>query len=755
MTALTYRFAHCGWSILLAVLFAGPGQAGEAADPSRLTLERIFDSRELVGESLSARWTDDGDGYLTLESSTAAAGGRDIVRHDAQSGEHRVLVSAARLVPSGESAPLAIDDYAFSDDQTLVLIYSNSKRVWRTNSRGDYWTLDLASHELRKLGGDAPPASLRFAKLSPTARHVAYVRENNLYVEDLVTRQITALTSCGNRQIINGAFDWVYEEELGLQDGFAWSPDGTSIAYWQIDTSGVPEFTLVNNLDGLYPRLTQFAYPKVGQQNSACRVGVLSVAGGATRWLDVPGDPREHYLARLNWTPDSRQILLQQLNRRQNTNRVFLADAASGQVAPVLIEQDEAWIDVNDELQWLDQGQRFAWISDRDGWRHIYLVRREGGELSLATPGNHDAVQLLHVDERDRSLYVLASPDNPTQRYLYRVGFDGNGFERLTPADQGGWHQYQISPNGRWAIQQRSAADSPPVSELVALPQHTTHRVLVDNAELGKRFRALRISPAEFFRVEIEPGVALDGWCLKPHDFDSSKKYPLLVYVYGEPAGQTVTDRWSGRNWLWHLMLTQQGYVVMSFDNRGTPAPRGRDWRKAMFHKLGILGPADQAAALTKILADRPYLDPTRVGIWGWSGGGSSSLHAIFRFPHLYQTAMAIAPVPNRRYYDTIYEERYMGLPGDNPDGYLQGSAINFAHQLQGNLLLVHGTGDDNCHYQGTEALIHELVRLNKPFTMMAYPNRSHSITEGAGTTRHLRELLTRFLLENLPPGGR
>jgi dipeptidyl-peptidase 4 len=266
-------------------------------------------------------------------------------------------------------------------------------------------------------------------------------------------------------------------------------------------------------------------------------------------------------------------------------------------------------------------------------------------------------------------------------------------------------------------------------------------------------WRVKKIAPAEFFRVEIEPDVRLDAWCLKPPDFDPAKKYPLLVYVYGEPAGQTVVDRWSGRNWLWHLMLSQRGYVVMSFDNRGTPAPRGRVWRKAMFHKLGILGPADQAAALEKVLAARPYLDSQRVGIWGWSGGGSSSLHAIFKYPELYQTAIAIAPVPNRRYYDTIYEERYMGLPGDNPEGYQLGSAINFAHQLRGNLLLVHGTGDDNCHYQGTEALMNELVRLNKPFTMMAYPNRSHSISEGANTTLHLRSLLTRYLAEHLPPG--
>ena len=336
-------------------------------------MSRIYESQRFCGSGIFGTLVQDGNGYLTLESSPAAAAGRDIVLHDAESGEATVLVSAARLVPPGESTPLAIDDYAFSDDQSLVLIFTNSKRVWRANTRGDYWVLDRASHELRKLGGDAPPASLMFAKFSPTARHVAYVRENNLYVEDLASHQITALTASADRHIINGTFDWVYEEELSLRDGFEWSPDGTAIAYWQLDTTGVPEFTLVNNTDGLYPKLTTFAYPKVGQQNSACRVGIIPATGGETRWLNVPGDPRDHYLARLAWTQDSRNVLLQQLNRRQNANRVLLADPRTGQVTDVLTEHDEAWVDVDDEFHWLAQGQRFTWISDRDGWRHVYF----------------------------------------------------------------------------------------------------------------------------------------------------------------------------------------------------------------------------------------------------------------------------------------------------------------------------------------------------------------------------------------------
>jgi dipeptidyl-peptidase-4 len=734
-------------------LFAVQGSAGEKEDPSLLTVAGIYDSKEFEPERFSARWLEDSSGYLTLESSKDPAGGRDIVQHDPGTGDSEILVSAAHLVPPGESAPLGIDGYALSKDRSLVLIYTNSKRVWRRNTRGDYWVLDRASRELRKLGGDCLPSTLMFAKFSPNGRYAAYVRQNNIYLEDLRDGEIQPLTTSGSDQIINGTFDWVYEEEFHLRDGFAWSPDGRSIAYWQINTRGVREFPLVNETDGLYPRLSSFAYPKVGQRNSVCRVGVIDVKSRKSRWLGVPGPSRNHYIARMAWAADSAEVLLQQLNRLQNTNQVMLADVGTGQVKTILPERDEAWVSVHDELKWFSEGKQFTWLSERDGWRHVYLVSRSGKRIKLATPGDYDVIKLLHVDEKQGLLYFLASPDDPTQRYLYRVRLDGTGMEWVTPAAQTGTHDYQISPDTRWAIHTRSSFDSPPTVELVELSKHERVRTLVKNKRLRKRVGKLKRGPTKFFRVGIGDGVHLDGWCIKPPDFDAKGKYPLIVYVYGEPAGQTVLDRWGGKSFLWHLMLAQRGYLVMSFENRGTPAPRGRAWRKAIYRQVGILAPADQAAALKKVLAERDYVDPDRVGVWGWSGGGSMSLNAIFKYPDLYKTAIAVAPVSNQRYYDTIYQERYMGLPGDNVDGFLKGSPINFAHQLKGNLLIVHGTGDDNCHYQATEALINELVRYNKPFTMMAYPNRTHSIREGRNTTRHLRELMTRYFEENLPPG--
>jgi dipeptidyl-peptidase-4 len=741
--------------LLIVALPSATRAADEKEDPSLLSAARIFASKELDPQPFSARWLDNSSAYVTLEASPGTTGGKDIVAWEPESGEKQIMVPAARLVPPGKSAPLAIDGYAFSRDRSLVLIYTNSKRVWRRNTRGDYWVLDRASHELRQLGGDAQPSTLMFAKLSPTGLHAAYVRENNIYLEDLRSHEITPLTTSGGDEIINGTFDWVYEEELGLRDGFAWSPDGKRIAYWQIDTHGVREFTMINNTDGLYPRFVRFKYPKVGQRNSLCRVGVVGIDDRTTRWLQVPGDPREHYIARMAWAGNSDEIILQQLNRLQNTNRVMLANAQSGSVKSVLTERDDAWVSVHDELMWLADGGRFTWVSERDGWRHGYLASRDGQTIACATPGDYDVIRLLHVDEQRGWLYFLASPDNPTRKYLFRTRLDGSELTRVTPTGEGHWHEYDISPNGRWAIHTWSSFGMPPRTELIELPWHKTVRLLVDNGAVGKHLAKLRQCRHEFFRVDIGDGVELDAWCILPPGLDPRKKYPLLIYVYGEPAGTTALDRWGGKGYLWHLMLAQRGYVVMNFENRGTPAWRGRDWRKCVYRKVGILAPADQAAALKTVLSERKYLDRERVGIWGWSGGGSMSLNAIFKYPDLYQTAMAVAPVPNQRLYDTIYQERYMGLPGDNVEGYSKGSPINYAHQLKGNLLIVHGSGDDNCHYQGTEKLINELIRHNKQFSMMAYPNRSHSIKEGPNTSRHLRALLTHYLMQNLPPGPR
>ena len=743
------------WLGLVLLLGALPVVAADKTNSPLLTVKRIFDSGEFGGDGFSARWLEDSSGYTTFESSKESSGGRDLVRHDPKTGAKEILIPASDFVPPGASSPLGLDDHIWSKDKSRLLLFTNSKRVWRTNSRGDYWVLDRSSHELFKLGGDALPSTLMFAKFSPDGQRVAYVRERNIYVQDLQSRRITALTTNDSPDIINGTFDWVYEEEFFLRDGFRWSPDGRFIAYWQLNTEGVREVPLVNNTDGLYPTTKLIKYPKTGEMNSSCRVGAIELATGQTRWMEVPGDPRNHYIFDLEWPEGSKEIFLQQLNRLQNTNCVMLADPVTGKVKTILTDGDAAWVEGHQSLKWIGGGKRFVFWSERDGWQHLHLAKRKNGKLKLSTPGDYDVTDLVHVDEKDEWLYFMASPENPTQRYLYRSRFSGRQRERVTPAGQSGTHSYQVSPDGRWAFHTRSTFDQPPVKEFISLPDHKQVRVLSENKKLKDRLAELKLPTTEFFRVPVAEGVELDAWCIKPPDFDATKKYPLLIYVYGEPAGSTVKDAWGGSSHLWHLMLAQQGYLVMSIDNRGTDTPRGRAWRKSIYRQVGILASQDQAAALKKVIETRPYVDAKRIGIWGWSGGGSMTLNALLRHPDLYQTGISIASVPNMRFYDTIYQERYMGLPAENADGYRNGSPLTFASQLKGNLLLIHGTGDDNCHYQGVETLVNEFIRHNKPFRMMSYPNRSHSISEGANTTLHLRELMTSFLHEKLPAGAR
>ena len=726
-------------------------------DTSRqLTVERIFSAEEFQEEKLAmTTWSKLGAAYFTLKGSKATGEGQDLVRLDAASGTEEVVVPAGAFIPPGESKPLSVDGFAFSADESKLLIYTNSRRVWRLNTRGDYWVLDVATRELKKLGGDAAPSTLMFAKFSPDASHVAFVRAHNLYVQDLRDMHILALTTDGSARLVNGTADWVNEEELMIRDGYRWSPDGKSIAFWNFDTTGVEDFHLIDNTKGTYPVVTSFPYPKVGKVNSASRAGVVSSAGGEVRWLDIPGDPREHYLPQMEWTTDGTAILIQQMNRLQNINRVMLWDVKTSSIRTILAETDPAWLENENPVRWLNKGKDFLWLSERSGWRQVYRAGVDNGAIFPVTIGEFDVLKVEAIDEIHGWLYFAASPDNPTQRYLYRVPLEGRKQggvkpERLSPLNQRGWHSYDVSPDANWAIHKYSTFTTPPVVELIRLADHSTVRLLTDNAKLKEKLAQLDRPAAEFFRVDIGDDILLDGWCLKPPSMNPNGKYPLLFYVYGEPHGQTVQDSWQGSRGLWHWMLAQQGFLVASVDNRGTNTPRGREWRKCVYRTIGMIASEEQAAAARALLKRWSFADSGRVGIWGWSGGGSMSLNAIFRYPDLYHTAIAVAPNADQLLYDTVYQERYMGLPADNADGYRLGSPITYAPHLKGNLLLVHGTGDDNGHYQGTEMLINELIAHNKRFSVMPYPARSHAINEGKNTVSHFYSLMTNYLREQL-----
>ena len=715
------------------------------ADKSQLTLNRIYGGDEFKTSTKGFRWHT-GSEYTALEDSKVEKG-QEIVAYNAASGERSVLVTASELIPDGLDTPIKIENYSFSQNSALALIYTNSKRVWRKNSRGDYWLLDRTTGELRQLGGEAVPASMMFAKFSPDGSKVAFVRERQIFVEDLLTQKIRCLTPTSSATIVNGTADWVNEEELSIRDGFRWSPCGDAIAYWQFDVHGVAPYPLVNNTKALYPEITWVPYPKVGQMNSACRIGVVSLASQKTVWMQLPGDSREHYVSTISWHQE--QLLIQQLNRHQNVKRAFTANRQNGVVEEIAVDRDEAWIEADEKISVVENGQ-VALLSERTGWRKLHLFDQDGGSQVMA-PGEFDVIETVHLDEKQDHFYFLASPKKATQRYLYRAALDGTAAERITPKEFRGVNLYEISPDGNWAFHTHSTFDEPPKTTLVSLPEHDSSQKLITNQKLKRKIGRLERQPTEFLRIKAE-GVQYDAWFIKPPGFDPKKKYPLVIYVYGEPADTTVVDRWNGQSYLWHLMLAQLGCFVVSIDNRGTRVPRGRDWRKSIYGKIGVLPPMDQAAALRQLLKDHPYLDADRVAIWGWSGGGSMSLNAVFKYPDLYGTAIAIASVPNQRYYDTIYQERYMGLPAENVDGFREGSPINFVENLKGNLLIIHGTGDDNCHYQTFEMLLAELIRHDKDFSMMAYPNGTHAIREGKNTTMHLRRLMTQYLLDHLHP---
>jgi dipeptidyl-peptidase-4 len=734
-----------------------------ASEQLQQSLKKIFDSKDYQPKNFGpARWIEGGAAYTTVEASPVLKDAKDIVRYETATGQRTVLVAATALVPTPGAKALTIEDYEWSPDARKLLVFTESKKVWRSNTRGDYWVLDRASGALRKLGGDGPASALMFAKFSPDGGRAAYVRGNNLYVEDLASHQIKPLTTDGTTLLVNGTSDWVYEEELALRDCFRWSPDGRSIAYWQFDSSGVETFTLLNNTDTLYPKTTLIPYPKVGTTNSAVRIGVVSAEGGSTQWMQIPGDPRNNYLFQMDWAGNSEELAIGQLNRLQNQLTVYLANAKSGSAKAMFEDRDEAWVDVprirgarGDAFQWLNNGKELLWLSERDGWRHAYLAPRSGDSPRLVNTGNSDVIAVERVDPQGRSIYYLASPENATQAYLYRAPLDGNGGGvRITPADEPGTNTYDISPDCRWAFHTHSRADRVPVTDLVQLPEHKRARMLEENKALQEAVAPLLEPPLEFFQVRLADGTVLDGSLMKPRQFDAAKKYPLIVNIYGEPAGTTVADRWGGATELFHRALANDGYLIASFDNRGTPAPKGRAWRKVIYGSVGLLSSQEQTAALKELMRERSYIDPNRIGVWGWSGGGTNTLNLMFRSPDVYKVGVAVAPVPDQTLYDTIYQERYMGLPDKNADGYKSGSAIHFAEGLRGKLLIVHGSGDDNVHFQGTERLENRLIELGKPFDFMEYPNRTHAIAEGKGTSLHVHSLIARYFEEHLPPGG-
>jgi dipeptidyl-peptidase-4 len=717
----------------------------------------MFKHGAAVAQFTPTHWATDGYRYYVAKE------GQIIELDTRDESKKSVLVSKDMLTLPGKT-PIGVRRFAFSDDGKKVLINNNTKRVWRFDTRGDYWVYDLTTKALTQIGKARPASSLMFAKLSPDGSKAAYVSEHNIFVEALATGEVKQLTTDGTRKLINGTFDWVYEEELNCRDGFRWSPDGKAIAYWQIDASKIKNYLMLNTTDSIYPYVVPVEYPTAGQDPSSCRLGVVSVNGGATHWLNVPGDAVQHYIPRMEWA-SADAVILEQLNRAQNESAIYVCNYKTGSAKAIHTEKDAAWIDVKSEWnggdpfssdptgwEWIEKGKSFVWASEKDGWRHLYKVGIDGKE-SLITQGNYDVISIDLIDAATGYVYFTASPDNPLQRYLFKVKISGGTPQRLTPIDEPGTHEYELSPNGKIAIHKFSNSYTQPKEENISLPDHKHINGDIIKIDAGNKPKGA----PEFFRVKTGDGIDIDGWMVKPTNFDPTKKYPVVFYTYGEPASQVVTDTYGvAHNNEYRGNMADDGYIYIGMDNRGAPAPRGREWRKSIYQKVGTLNIRDQAMAAKEVLK-WPFVDASRTAVWGWSGGGSSTLNLMFQYPEIYKTGIAVAAVGWQLSYDNVYQERYMGVPTTDAgrDVFIKGSPVTYAKNLQGNLLYVHGTGDDNVHYQNAELLINELVKNNRQFQLMSYPNRTHSISEGRGTRLHLQTLYTQYLKDHCPPGGR
>lgn len=538
-----------------------------------------------------------------------------------------------------------------------------------------------------------------------------------------------------------------------------WSPDGSKVLFVEADYTDVLKRWVLVPGDPSYPEVQQNRFARVGGVIEKLRVGVVNKDGQQLTWLPVDCPEEGMYLGQIQWAGNSQEVLVERFSRFRD-RRDFLLINVDGEAKTIFSESDKAWVEAsqgwNSGLVWIADGKEFIVISEKDGWRHAYRYSRDGEELAILTPGDYDIIERAVVDEDQGWYYFYASPQDGTQRYLYRVPLNGSGkANRLSPESQIGTHKYSFSPDTKWAIHSFSTLNTPPRYELIEVETHRVVKVLEDNSEIAERMNSLGCQPAEFLKLDIGNGIEFDAWMLKPKDFDPTKKYPLFIYVYGEPHAQTVLNEWGAAQIDFHRVVAELGYVVVSIDNRGTPCPKGAAWRRSIFGSLGPLSTEEQEAGLKALAKQCTFIDTDRVGIWGWSGGGSNTLNALFRKPDTYHVGIAVVPKPQPHLYNAWFQEIFMRTREVNPEGYEKAAAINYAEGLKGKLLIMTGSGETNTHIQIIEGLVDRLIKLGKPFDYMVYPNRDHGLREGDGTVVHVRMHILRYLYNNLPSGPR
>lgn len=733
------------------------------AQQKEISLQTIWKSRELSPKYVyGIRSMNDGLHYSNI---VTAGKSLAIVKYAYATGQAVDTLFHSRGLAMDDGKPFAFSSYEFNSDESVLLLATNEESVYRYSSRANYYYSPTGSNRITPVT-DFSKGKQEQATLSPASNLVAFVRGNNLFVADINTRQEKAITTDGKwAHIINGAIDWVYEEEFGFHKGFYWSPDGNKIAYYRFDESEVPEFSMAL-YSGLYPDQYKFKYPKAGERNSLVNIRICDIHTGEDREVEI-GANTEQYIPRIKWTGAADKLCIMRMNRHQNHLEFLLADASlSGAVIPanlIYSEKADTYIDINDNLLFIDSGAYFFWNSERDGWNHIYLYSSDGRLVSQLTKGEWEVTEFYGVDEANSKIYFSAATNGPLHTALYTLDFalarrnfvkknkasvpgSDNRATLVKLSSEDKTNRADFSSTFQYFIRYEENTTQPPLITL-----HSSDGSLIRNMEtneaLVKRCEAYNLSKKEFGTFQTSQGVQLHYSIIKPANFDPSRSYPLILMIYGGPGSNRVADRWGGSDYFWHQMLAQKGYIVVSVDPRGTMY-RGRDFKHSTYLQLGKLETEDFIET-AKYFGSQSWCDSGRIGIMGWSYGGYMSSLCMTKGADYFKLGIAVAPVTNWRYYDTIYTERFLRTPQENPGGYDDNSPINFVQMLKGKYLLIHGSADDNVHYQNSMEMIKALVNADKQFDLFIYPDKNHGIY-GGNTRYHLYTKMTDFILSNL-----
>jgi dipeptidyl-peptidase 4 len=705
------------------------------AQQRELTVKDIYSKPEFYAESLEEfQWFDEGKKFSYLKNEPGAYS-PSIYQHDIATGIEKALISPGQL--KIDDLNFRIKNYKWSPDNKYIL-FTGILHARKLKTGGDFYVYDVRKEKIIfEVKSGKGQVNIQF---SPDSKKIGFVRANNLFVLDINSGKEKQLTFDGSTDILNGVFDWVYEEEFEIIKGWRWSPDSKSIAFWRLDQSPVPIFK-ITLYDSLFPTYLTTRYPTAGSHNSFVKIGVVNINSAKTTWMNI-GDNPDIYIPRIKFTADPQILSIQILNRSQNKLDLLFDNINTGESKVVLTETDTAWVDVFDDLYFLRDGKKFIWSSERDGYKHFYLYDYKGNLVNRITKGKWEVDELISVDENENMLFFSAHERSPLFLDFCSINLDGSNNKIIF--DNEGNHKIDISPNNSFFIDEFSTANSLPATYLYKIDGEKIEDLIQPDMSFSRDYN---FSFLRFVKFKTSDGVELNAYIIKPQDFDSTKKYPVLIYNYSGPGSQSVTDKWIGVDYLWYQILVQKGYIIFCLDNRGTGG-RGKAFKDIVYKHLGKWEVHDQIEG-AKYLASLPYIDKNRIGIWGWSYGGYISALTLFKGADYFKAAISVGPVIHWKFYDTIYTERYMQTPEENAEGYKESSPLTYAEDYKGKLLLIHGTKDDNVHFQNTVELVSKLQELDKQFEVMFYPGKFHGIS-GGDTRVHLFNLMTNFILNNL-----